>query len=272
VQVYERTEADLSDRGAGIGTREELFAVLARIGAHLDPASTSTVAARARLDRNGTASNKIPLKSISSSWAHLYHCLRAALPATRYHRGKALQHVEQDGATVAAIFDDNQRVQGELLIGGGWLALYGPAAVPPRCTGICRLRLLAWHCRRSNCASGSSIRSSSTIWRSASRRWNAADDSDAGSRRFDTSAMPMGVVPARRGACPTADVYGRKWAAAQGLNSSPVDPAGTSRGTEDCCTGKAAIGRRRSHCSSRQAEVPSDLRSRRPAPCRRWNH
>jgi 2-polyprenyl-6-methoxyphenol hydroxylase-like FAD-dependent oxidoreductase len=121
VQVYERTQADLSDRGAGIGTREELFAVLERIGAHLDPGSMSTVTARAVLDRDGTAIHKFPLKSISSSWAHLYHSLRATFPAMRYHRGKTLQHIEQDGATVAAIFDDNQRVHGELLIGADGL-------------------------------------------------------------------------------------------------------------------------------------------------------
>jgi len=54
-------EATLSDRGAGIGTREELFAILARIGARLDP-RTSTVIARVALDRNGMAFHKIPVK------------------------------------------------------------------------------------------------------------------------------------------------------------------------------------------------------------------
>ena len=36
VAVFERTKNSLHDRGAGIGTRDELFAVLRRAGVHLD--------------------------------------------------------------------------------------------------------------------------------------------------------------------------------------------------------------------------------------------
>jgi 2-polyprenyl-6-methoxyphenol hydroxylase-like FAD-dependent oxidoreductase len=55
VTVFERAAGDLSDRGAGIGTRDALFAALQRAGMNLD--ASIGVAARSRLgiDRTGSA-------------------------------------------------------------------------------------------------------------------------------------------------------------------------------------------------------------------------
>lgn len=51
--VFERTSGNLADRGTGIGTREELFAVMRRIGIEVDASIGIDVLSRICLDRNG---------------------------------------------------------------------------------------------------------------------------------------------------------------------------------------------------------------------------
>jgi 2-polyprenyl-6-methoxyphenol hydroxylase-like FAD-dependent oxidoreductase len=116
VRVFERARGDLSDRGAGIGTKSDLFAVLGRIGIERDPSMEFTVHTRQVLGRDGSVLCEIERRQVNSAWDRIYRPLKQALPPDCYHGGKALERVEQSGSSVTAIFADGARAEGDLLI------------------------------------------------------------------------------------------------------------------------------------------------------------
>ena len=94
--VFERTNGNLADRGTGIGTREELFAVMRRIGIAVDANIGVDVRSRICLDRDGTIAHELPIPAVTSSWARIYRRLRDALPAEDYRAGMPLARIDQD--------------------------------------------------------------------------------------------------------------------------------------------------------------------------------
>lgn len=116
VTVFERASGDLGDRGAGIGTRPELFAVLCRAGVDLDASIGVEVSSRICLDRSGGVIHELPLTAITSSWSRLWRPLKRALPESCYRAGAELTRVEQDAERVTAVFADGARAQGDLLV------------------------------------------------------------------------------------------------------------------------------------------------------------
>jgi 2-polyprenyl-6-methoxyphenol hydroxylase-like FAD-dependent oxidoreductase len=116
VTVFERVEEDLATRGAGIGTHDELFAVMQRIGLIGDEPMGVEVRSRICLDRYGRITHDIPLVKVLSAWARFYRPLRDALPPGSYRAGILLDRVEQDARGVTAIFSDGSRETGDLLV------------------------------------------------------------------------------------------------------------------------------------------------------------
>lgn len=121
VTVFERTRGDLSDRGTGIGTREELFTVMRRIGLRIDASTGVQVQGRVGLDRSGTTLYELPVRAVTSGWQRIWQPLRQALPDDAYRGGMTLAEVRQDGGTVTAVFADGSRETGDLLIGADGL-------------------------------------------------------------------------------------------------------------------------------------------------------
>jgi 2-polyprenyl-6-methoxyphenol hydroxylase-like FAD-dependent oxidoreductase len=122
VEVFERSTADMEDRGAGIVTHPELFAVLARAGIVIEPAALGVaVPGRRILDRSGKIIDQIELPQVLSSWGRLYAKLKAALPPEAIHSGATLDRVEETADAVIAVFADGRRVSGDLLIGADGL-------------------------------------------------------------------------------------------------------------------------------------------------------
>lgn len=117
VVVFERTKVDLAGRGAGLGTREELFEVMRRIGIHFDESIGAEVHSRIGLDRSGAMICEVPVRAITTAWDRIYHALRTALPLDSYRSGMRLERFEQDGRKVAAFFADGSRAEADLLIG-----------------------------------------------------------------------------------------------------------------------------------------------------------
>jgi 2-polyprenyl-6-methoxyphenol hydroxylase-like FAD-dependent oxidoreductase len=147
VSVFERASGDLSDRGAGIGTRDALFTVLRNAGLYLDAAIGVEVRSRLGIDREGRTVHEVPLSSISSAWAAIYRPLRAALPIQCYRSGAHFVRAEQDGETVTVILADGSRAQGELLVAADGLhsavrAQFLPEAIP-RYAGYVSWRVMA---------------------------------------------------------------------------------------------------------------------------------
>jgi 2-polyprenyl-6-methoxyphenol hydroxylase-like FAD-dependent oxidoreductase len=117
VWVFERVEDDLASRGAGIGTHEELLAVLRRLGLRADDSIGVQVQDRVCLDAAGRAIRRLQLPQFMSAWARIYRLLKDAFPADRYRFGASLARIEQDADGVTAVFADGSRSRGDLLIG-----------------------------------------------------------------------------------------------------------------------------------------------------------
>ncbi|HWI12697.1 MAG TPA: FAD binding domain-containing protein [Burkholderiales bacterium] len=115
--VYERAEHDLRSRGAGLGTHQELVAILERLGLAVDRTVGVDVETRICLDRSGRITHRIPMPQRMSAWGRVYRLLKDALPASQYRYGMELARVDQDGRRVTALFEDGTREQGDLLVG-----------------------------------------------------------------------------------------------------------------------------------------------------------
>ncbi len=116
VTVFERASGHLGDRGTGIGTREELFAVMRRIGVPAGATTGVEVRGRIGLSRDGATIHELPVRAVTSAWSRIWHPLRQALPDDRYRGGMALTGIEQDSGTVTATFGDGSRVEADLLV------------------------------------------------------------------------------------------------------------------------------------------------------------
>ncbi|HEY7657966.1 MAG TPA: FAD binding domain-containing protein [Burkholderiales bacterium] len=117
VTVFERVGDDLASRGAGIGTHEELRAVIQRLGLTVDETIGVWVHTRVCLERDGSVSHRLATSQLQSSWARVYRLLKDAFPAGNYRFGMALERIEQDAGGVTAIFADGTRSRGDLLVG-----------------------------------------------------------------------------------------------------------------------------------------------------------
>jgi 2-polyprenyl-6-methoxyphenol hydroxylase-like FAD-dependent oxidoreductase len=117
VTVFERTQGDLGGRGAGLGTRAELFDVMRRIGSPFDASIGAEVHSRIALSRNGDTLCEVPIRAVTTAWDRMYAALRSALPPQCHRSGMLLERFEQDDRKIAAIFAEGSRVEGDLLIG-----------------------------------------------------------------------------------------------------------------------------------------------------------
>jgi 2-polyprenyl-6-methoxyphenol hydroxylase-like FAD-dependent oxidoreductase len=116
VKVYERSGDDLATRGAGIGTHDEMLAVVRRIGIPIDHSIGVDVRTRIVLDTAGYVTHALALGRVMSAWAHIYTPLKELLPQDKYHFNMALQRIEQDSSGVTALFADGSRAHADLLV------------------------------------------------------------------------------------------------------------------------------------------------------------
>lgn len=119
--MFERVPDDLAARGAGIGTHDELVAVLAQLGIAMDEHLGFTVGDRVCVDRTGRELYRIPWRHTMSAWANVYRPLKARFPAERYHFGMAFTKYSSAEASVTAYFENGARATADLLIGADGL-------------------------------------------------------------------------------------------------------------------------------------------------------
>ena len=117
VLVYERARGDLSGRGVGLGTRDELFAILRHAGAAIENSIEAAVRSRIFLDRNGEVGCELPIATVTTAWDLVYRALKSALPAELYRSGKSLESFDQAGGKVMAFFADGSSEEVDLLVG-----------------------------------------------------------------------------------------------------------------------------------------------------------
>jgi 2-polyprenyl-6-methoxyphenol hydroxylase-like FAD-dependent oxidoreductase len=116
VTVYERTRGDLAGRGVGLGTRDELFAVLRRAGITIGESIGVSVRSRVCLNGDGTINCEVPIQTVTTAWDRLYRALKDALPAEFYRAGMQLKSFEQNGKRIAALFADGSHDEADLLV------------------------------------------------------------------------------------------------------------------------------------------------------------
>src|SRR4051812_36671724 len=71
VDVFERVADDLATRGAGIGTHDELFSVLRRLGILVDSSIGVEVRERVCLDHSGEVLHRVALPQMMTAWARI---------------------------------------------------------------------------------------------------------------------------------------------------------------------------------------------------------
>ena len=147
VAVFERVEDDLASRGAGIGTHEELLAVLRRLGLRVDDTIGVNVRTRICLDGSGRVTHRAELPQFMSAWARIYRLLKDAFPAEHYHFGASLARIQPRAAGVTAVFANGATERGDLLVGADGIRstvreLLAPA-IQPRYAGYVAWRGVA---------------------------------------------------------------------------------------------------------------------------------
>lgn len=117
VDIFERSPVALTGRGAGIMTHPELRAALADLG--LDTARDFGVAIEERLTlgTGGEVIGRRACPQIATSWNRLFEMLGGAFGSERYHPGKDLEGLAQEGGRVTAQFTDGTCETGDLLVG-----------------------------------------------------------------------------------------------------------------------------------------------------------
>ena len=121
VEVFERVPDDLASRGAGIGTHEELLALLASLGIAMDERLGIQVGERVCVDRSGRELHRNPWGHTMSAWANVYRPLKDRFPAPRYHFGKSFAAFAAERGGVVARFEDGSEARADLLIGADGL-------------------------------------------------------------------------------------------------------------------------------------------------------
>jgi 2-polyprenyl-6-methoxyphenol hydroxylase-like FAD-dependent oxidoreductase len=136
VDIYERADAELAGRGAGIVTHELLGEALDAAGIAWRQGLGIEVRTRRFFDRYGRLGLEYPYRQTLTAWDRLYDMLRRAFPATHYHGGKELVAVEERPKGVAARFADGSVAEGDLLIGADGLRSTVRAQFLPEVTPI----------------------------------------------------------------------------------------------------------------------------------------
>jgi 2-polyprenyl-6-methoxyphenol hydroxylase-like FAD-dependent oxidoreductase len=120
VEVFERVEKELADRGAGIVAQAELIARMNALG--LDTRDLGVaMSARKILDQSGAVTTTLECPQVLTAWQRVYRVLRDAFPADRYHRGRGLNAFEQSGDGVVAHFGDGRSIVADVLVGADGL-------------------------------------------------------------------------------------------------------------------------------------------------------
>ena len=117
VAVYERAEAELTGRGAGIVAQPILGRVLQEAGIEDAGHLGVVVATRRLLNRSGRVTAEIDCPQTLTSWDRLRRLLRTRLPDEHYHRGHELTGIELADDGVAVHFSNASKAKADLLVG-----------------------------------------------------------------------------------------------------------------------------------------------------------
>jgi 2-polyprenyl-6-methoxyphenol hydroxylase-like FAD-dependent oxidoreductase len=135
VDVYERVDAGMEARGAGIVTHPELFDALKAVGIDPNDDIGVSVPGRVTFKQTGEVQERMDLPQVLTSWGRLYQVLLARFGQDNYHQGKVFDRLTQDEdkKTVTAFFSDGSSSTGDLLIGADGIRSNVREQFEPQC-------------------------------------------------------------------------------------------------------------------------------------------
>ena len=212
--MFERAAGDLGDRGTGIGTREELFAVMRRIGLAADGSLGIDVDGRVGLDRSGAVIHELPVRAVTSAWSRIWRPLRQALPDACYTGRRRSPASRREPTASRRVFDDGARAEADLLVGADGLhstvrAQFLPE-LAPRYAGY-----VAWRGVVEAASLSPELRAMvlhRMVFGFSGRRADAVHP-DAGAARRRRARLPFRLVPAGGGGRARRALHRRRAAA-----------------------------------------------------------
>jgi 2-polyprenyl-6-methoxyphenol hydroxylase-like FAD-dependent oxidoreductase len=116
VVLLERTEVELSGRGAGIVTHDLLNRLILRTGASIDALGVA-VSERVIFDKAGDVVARMPFPQVVTSWDRVHSLLRAQMPNGAYRLGQAVTGYAEGADGVEVHLADGSRISGDVLVG-----------------------------------------------------------------------------------------------------------------------------------------------------------
>jgi len=120
VDVFERVEGELADRGAGIIAQADLIETLRRLGIDATDLGVE-ITTRKILDASGRLAGEFACPQVLTAWESVYRLLRDSLAREHYHRGRGVSGFVQTERSVLAQFGDGGAAEGDLLVGADGL-------------------------------------------------------------------------------------------------------------------------------------------------------
>jgi 2-polyprenyl-6-methoxyphenol hydroxylase-like FAD-dependent oxidoreductase len=117
VEVYERSQGDMQDRGAGLVIQPDMMEYLMERG--IAPRAVFGVPATQRqvLDDSGRAVLTYANDTIFTSWNYIWRRLKDFFPTTQYFSGFELESVEEMDGKVTARFKNGEIRTADLIVG-----------------------------------------------------------------------------------------------------------------------------------------------------------
>ena len=116
VDVYEKSKADLSGRGAGITSYPELLDALAASGVGTDDLGI-VANRRITIDGNADVVSEMELPQLHTSWDRIYQLLLKQIPRQHYHLDRGFLRADQNHDGVVVHFADGTTAAADLVVG-----------------------------------------------------------------------------------------------------------------------------------------------------------
>lgn len=116
VHIFEATQENMANRGAGIIAHQVLFDTLELLGVPNGKSVGVPMRTRQTFARDGSIVATSDIPQMATSWGRIFQLLRQQFPSERYHAGTALVETSQTDKTVVSSFADGRKVTSDLLI------------------------------------------------------------------------------------------------------------------------------------------------------------
>jgi 2,6-dihydroxypyridine 3-monooxygenase len=117
VEVFEKSQTAMSDRGAGLVVQREVLHLLEGLGIATRQDIGVPSLSRQYLNRDGSVRLVEPIGQLMTSWDTIYRQLKGAFPDEQYHYASRLTGFKQTETNVNAQFENGREFSCGLLVG-----------------------------------------------------------------------------------------------------------------------------------------------------------